>query len=88
MSDELVISYPPPDALSEADLERMMLTREAYAAMRTARVERERQAPKVGAPAPDFRVERLAADGTRGGEFFQLSQTRGKPVALIFGSYT
>lgn len=88
MSDEPVISYPPPDALSEADLERMMLTREAYAAMRDARVERERHAPRVGAPAPDFRVERLAADGARSGEFLQLSQALGKPVALIFGSYT
>jgi len=88
MSDELVITYPPPDALSDADFESMMLTREAYTAMREARVERERRAPKIGAPAPDFRVERLAADGTRSGEYFQLSETRGRPTALIFGSYT
>lgn len=88
MTEEPVITYPPPQDLTDADLERMMLTREAYTAMRDARVERERHAPRVGAPAPDFRVERLAADGTRSGEYFQLSQTRGKPVALIFGSYT
>ena len=88
MSEELVISYPPPDALTEADFERMLLTRETYTAMRDARVERERHAPQVGAPAPDFTVERLSADGMRSGEFLTLSQTQGRPVALIFGSYT
>lgn len=88
MTEELEISYPPPEALTDADLERMMLTRDAYTAMRDARVERERHAPVVGAPAPDFRVERLATDGTRSGAFFQLSESRGRPVALIFGSYT
>ena len=88
MSEDLVISYPPPEELTDADLERMMLTREGYTAMRDERVERERHAPKVGAPAPDFRVERLAADGTRSGEYFQLSEAQGRPVALIFGSYT
>ncbi len=88
MSDDLIISYPPADALSDADLERMMLAREAYTAMREERVERERHAPRVGAPAPDFRVERLSPDGTRSGEYFQLSEARGRPVALIFGSYT
>jgi hypothetical protein len=88
MTKNPVITYPPPDALTEADLERMMLTRDAYTEMRDARIERERHAPKVGAWAPDFRVERLAADGTRSGEYIQLSETRGRPVALIFGSYT
>ena len=88
MSEDLVITYPRPDDLTDADFERMMLTREAYTAMRDARIERERHAPRVGAQAPDFRVERLAADGSRSGEYFQLSEAKGRPVALIFGSYT
>ena len=88
MTEDLVITYPPPETLDEADFERMMLTREAYTAMREARIARERHAPKVGELAPDFRIARLSADGTHGGEPFQLSHTRGRPVALIFGSYT
>ena len=66
----------------------MMLNREDYTAMRDARVEREKLAPRIGDMAPDFTIERLSADGKRGGETFQLSQNRGRPVALIFGSYT
>lgn len=88
MGEDLVITYPRPEDLTDANFERMMLTREAYTAMREARIERERQAPAVGAPAPDFRIERLATDGSRSGDYFQLSGARDRPVALIFGSYT
>lgn len=88
MGDDLVISYPPAEELTDEDFSRMLLTRETYTAMRNERVERERLAPRVGAPAPDFSVERLSKDGKRSGENFQLSQTKGRPVALIFGSYT
>ena len=49
MTEELVIPYPPPEALADAVLELMMLTRKAYTAMRDARVERERHAPVAGA---------------------------------------
>ena len=88
MTEDLVITYPPPESLSDADFERMMLNREDYTAMRDARIEREKLAPRIGDMAPDFTIERLSADGKRDGETFQLSQTRGRPVALIFGSYT
>jgi hypothetical protein len=37
----------------------------------------------VGDPAPDFRLRR--ADGLG---FVKLSELRGRPVALVFGSYT
>ena len=88
MDDGLVITYPPAEELTDGDFSRMLLTRETYTAMRNERVERERLAPRVGTPAPDFSVERLSKDGKRSGEFFQLSQAKGRPVALIFGSYT
>ncbi|NKB58624.1 MAG: hypothetical protein GKS00_20035 [Alphaproteobacteria bacterium] len=88
MSEELVISYPPPEELTDADFERMLLTRDSYTAMRDERVERERHAPRVGEPAPDFKVERLSGDGKRSGTYLRLSETKGRPVALIFGSYT
>lgn len=45
-------------------------------------------APRVGAEAPDFALEKLTATGRRTGEFLTLSSLREKPVALIFGSYT
>ena len=84
----LEISYVPHEQLSDTDLAARNLTREQYIAMRAARVERERQAPKVGDMAPDFAIEKLSVDSKRTGEIFRLSETRGRPVALIFGSYT
>jgi len=83
------LSYPedwrtiPPEKWK-----RMNLTPEAYQQMRAERVEREKLAPEEGAPAPDFEVERLDPAGRRTGEMFKLSSTRGRPVALAFGSYT
>ncbi len=88
MSEDLVISYPPPEEFTDADFERMMLTRESYTEMRDERIERERHAPRVGEMAPDFTVERLSIDKSKIGGSFTLSETRGRPVALIFGSYT
>ncbi|HJN92721.1 MAG TPA: hypothetical protein QGF05_08365 [Dehalococcoidia bacterium] len=40
--------------------------------------------PAVGSLAPDFDLPVLDSDGER----VQLSAQRGRPVALIFGSYT
>lgn len=48
----------------------------------------ESGAPKAGAEAPDFEVEKLTPNGDRTGEMFQLSSVRGKPIALVMGSYT
>ena len=44
--------------------------------------------PKVGDMAPDFRIERLDRDRKRSGDYVQLSALRGRPVALLFGSFT
>ena len=46
--------------------------------------EREAGAPQVGDIAPDFDLALLDGDGAR----VRLSDLRGKPVGLIFGSYT
>ena len=40
--------------------------------------------PEVGTEAPDFDLAVLDADGAR----LRLRDQRGKPVGLIFGSYT
>lgn len=87
--DGMPISYPadwrsiPQDIWSS-----MRMTPAEYERMRAERVERERGSPKVGEAAPDFTAERLAPSGERTGESFRLSSTRGRPVALVFGSYT
>jgi hypothetical protein len=58
---------------------------EEYLARKQAR---QAKAPLVGQPAPDFEIERLDAHGKQTGKMFRLSSTRGRPVALVFGSYT
>lgn len=45
---------------------------------------RNAQAPEVGDPAPDFELALLDGDGAT----VRLSDLRGKPAGLIFGSYT
>jgi hypothetical protein len=85
-------SYPPPDSLAPERWEKLNLTREQYLehyeTMVRARALRDQVAPKLGEPAPDFEIERLTPGGNRCAETFRLSSTRGKPVALVFGSYT
>ncbi len=49
---------------------------------------REEKVPAVGSIAPDFIADVLGANRKRTGEKIQLSNLRGKPVAIAFGSYT
>lgn len=44
--------------------------------------------PKLGDDAPDIELELLNNNGARSGETVKLSSYFGKPVGLIFGSYT
>ena len=85
-------SYAHPDALPPDRWERLGMTRERYLedyeAMVRERAVRDQGAPKAGESAPDFQIDRLSPAGKRSGERFRLSSTRGKPVALVFGSYT
>ena len=87
------ISYPadwreiPPEAWAK-----MLMTPAQYNAMRSERLAREEAAPDVGDAAPDFSLELLTASGKRTGEMISLSSrfadAGGRPVGLIFGSYT
>ncbi|MBI3915475.1 MAG: hypothetical protein HY322_00510 [Betaproteobacteria bacterium] len=85
-------SYPHPDTLLPERWEKIGETRERYLAQYEAQVRerarRDQAAPKVGELTPDFEIERLSPVGKRTGEMFRLSSTRGRPVALVFGSYT
>lgn len=85
-------SYARPETLPPERWEKIGMAREQYledyVAMVRERAERNSAAPNVGEPAPDFEIDRLTPAGKRSGEKFRLSSTRGKPVALVFGSYT
>jgi cytochrome oxidase Cu insertion factor (SCO1/SenC/PrrC family) len=60
------------------------MTPERMAAIRAVMEKRDERAPKVGGLAPDFELPLLHGDGRT----VRLSALRGRPVALIFGSYT
>ncbi len=55
----------------------------AGAPLSEERARREARAPQPGSPAPDFELSRLEGEGR-----VRLSGQRGRPVGLIFGSYT
>jgi cytochrome oxidase Cu insertion factor (SCO1/SenC/PrrC family) len=64
------------------------LTEEQFDAMMARSKERQALVPAVGTMAPDFTLERVSRDRKRTGDFVTLSELKGKPVALCFGSYT
>lgn len=90
MSDAkwLNTAYAHPDEISDERWARLMMSRDEYTAMVRERAQRDRAAPAIGEAAPDFVAHRLAADGSMTGEQFRLSAALGRPVGLVFGSYT
>ena len=85
-------SYPHPDALPPERWEKTGVSRNEYLryyeAMVRERADRDKSAPGVGDPAPDFEIDHLTPAGRGTGKKFRLSSARGRPVALVFGSYT
>ncbi len=59
-----------------------------FDAMMAEQKARQGGVPRVGDVAPDFELEVLDRARKRTGETVRLSNLRGKPVALLFGSYT
>ena len=74
--------------VSDEELEFRGWTRAGVRAEYAKRVKDDVRSPQVGDLAPDFKLERLASTGERTGDFLSLTSLRGKPVGLIFGSYT
>ncbi len=77
-----------PDKIPDEVFERMNISREDFKEVVARMAERDARTPPVGSPAPDFELELLDAQGQRTGEYRRLSSHRGRPVALVFGSYT
>ncbi len=72
----------------EVWLEISHMSADEFDAMMAQQKARQSGALKVGIEAPDFEIERLDRSKKRTGEFVKLSDLRGRPVALAFGSYT
>ena len=65
------------------------MTRDQLRGFIEKRVIRDNElSPNIGDGAPDLELERLNGNGSRSGEMVKLSGYFGKPVGLIFGSYT
>lgn len=71
-----------------AQLEVSKISQEELEAHIEYEKDREVKVPDVGSTAPDFIADVLGAYRRRTGESIQLSNLRGKPVAIAFGSYT
>ena len=74
--------------LSDEELAFRGWTREGYRKRWAEREELDKTSPQIGDEAPDFELERLSPEGQRTGVNLRLSSLRGKPVGLIFGSFT
>ena len=64
------------------------ITEEEFEAHMAEEKAREAIVPKVGSEAPDFVADVLGRNRKRTGEQVRLSDLRGAPVGIIFGSYT
>lgn len=64
------------------------ITEDEFEAHMAEEKAREALVPKIGSEAPDFVADVLGRDRQRTGERVRLSDLRGKPVAIAFGSYT
>ena len=76
------------DAIPPALWKQMNISKQDFLELRERMVEREKNVPEVGSEAPDFEIERLSTKGKRSGQTLRLSSLRGRPVGLVFGSYT
>ena len=74
--------------ISDEELEFRGRTREGMRQSWRERIERDKGSPRIGDEAPEFELERLSPAGMRTGETLKLSDLRGRPVGLIFGSFT
>ena len=89
MSDELPERVARRIAtISDEELEFRGRTREGMRQSWLARIERDKNSPRIGDEAPEFELERLSPAGMRTGDRLRLSALRGRPVGLIFGSFT
>lgn len=64
------------------------ITEQEFDALMAHQNARQVNVPQPGSVAPDFELDVLDRDRLRTGERVSLGSLHGKPVALLFGSYT
>ena len=64
------------------------ITEAEFDAHMEAEKAREAVVPQIGSEAPDFAADVLGQNRQRTGEQVRLSDLRGGPVGLVFGSFT
>jgi hypothetical protein len=74
--------------ISDQELEFRGWTREGMRQRYLVRMDNDKRSPQVGEVAPDFELKLLDAAGKLTDERLLLSSLHGKPVGLIFGSFT
>jgi hypothetical protein len=77
-----------PDKIPPELWKQMNISREDFEEVIARQAAREKNTPATGTRAPDFELERLDDQGQLSEETVRLSALRGRPVGLIFGSYT
>lgn len=82
------LGMPDVDKLTPEQLKQLGLSRQALKDIFEKKEAREKYAPDEGSLAPDFNLKKLDTDGKLTDERLSLSSLKGKPVALVFGSYT
>ena len=89
MAEQNEVVLPKPmEILTEEEWRDLGFSRTQFEDRWRARLEGDRYSPVEGSPAPDFILEVLTSEGRRSGELFRLSSLFGKPIGLVFGSYT
>ena len=78
----------PAEQFRQKCIEISVLSAEEFDDLRSGQMERQVYVPKVGTVAPDFKIDVLDKTRKRTGDQLQLSSLRGRPVGLIFGSWT
>jgi len=76
------------DSIPESMRKEMNISKEDFEVIAKNMAEREKRTPAVRSPAPDFELRRLSSEGALTDETLRLSGLHGRPVALVFGSYT
>lgn len=82
------MDWVDPEKIPPELWKQMNISKEGFAAVMAMMAEREKTAPAVGSLAPDFALRRLGPDRRPMAARVRLSALRGRPVALVFGSYT
>ena len=88
MTSDAINLPEPMEQLSPEEWEAVGISRTQFEDRWGERLARDKMSPAVGSPAPDFHLEVLSSVGKRTGTLLRLSSLFGRPIGLVFGSYS